>query len=140
MMPTTVRWNHVQSIYLLAIMFVLQACAASNPIAKAETIEQRAFATYGTFVIFEEQAAKLVSSGELSNSTVRAIGRADSLAKPVADSLLEATLEFTEIKEEYEASGVGEARFVASMNSLNDWVERLLPLVNNLVSAVKGAQ
>ena len=102
--------QRVQALFLLAIMFVLQACAASNPIAKAETVEQRAFATYGTFVIFEEQAAKLVSSGQLSDSTVRAIGRADARAKPVADSLLEATLEFSAIKTEFDSGGTGEAK------------------------------
>lgn len=131
---------HYQAIYMLAIMLVLQACAASNPLAKAETLEQKAFASYGTFVIFEEQAAKLIASGELSNSTVRAIGRADAAAKPVADSLIEATLEFAAIREEFEAGGVGEDKFIAAMNNLNSWVDRSLPLINNLVSAVKGAQ
>lgn len=132
--------KRVQSIYLFAIMLVLQACTASSPIAKADTTEQRAFATYGTFVIFEEQAAKLVSSGELSNSAVRAIGRADARAKPVADSLLAAVLEFVEIREEYEAGGTGEAKFIAAMNELNAWITRAKPLVNNLVSAVEGAK
>lgn len=129
-----------QALYMLVIMLVLQACAASNPMAKAETVEQRAFAAYGTFVIFEEQAAKLISSGELSNSVVRAIGRADARAKPVADSLLDATLEFAQIRAEFEAGGTGEARFVSAMNELNGWVERALPLINNLVSAVQGAE
>ena len=96
-----------QAVYLLVIMIGLQACAASNPISKAETTEQRAFATYGTFVIIEEQAAKLVSSGELTRSAVIAIGRADERAKPVADTLLDATLEFTVMRIEYESSGTG---------------------------------
>jgi len=128
------------NIYLLAIVLALQACAVTDPIAKAETLEQRAFATYGTFVIFEEQAAKLVSSGELSNSVVRAIGRADERAKPVVDSLIAATVEFSAIKAEYEASGEGEERFIAAMNELNVWVSRAAPLVNNLISAIEGAE
>lgn len=129
-----------QSVYLLAIVLVLQACAGSNPLAQAETVEQKAYAVYGTFVIFEEQAAKLVSSGQLPRSVVIAIGRADARAKPVADSLITATLEFEAIKSEYEASGTGEARYIAAMNSLSDWTTRLLPLVNNLISTIKGAQ
>jgi hypothetical protein len=134
-----VRWNHVQTFYLFVVMLALQACAASNPIAKAETTEQRAFATYGTFVIIEEQAAKLVSSGTIPDSAIRAIGRADAQAKPVADSLLDATLEFTVIKAEYEAGGTGEEKFVRAMNELNAWVERARPLIANLISAVRGA-
>jgi hypothetical protein len=129
-----------QTLYLVVIAVALQACAASNPIAKAETTEQRAFATYGTFVIIEEQAAKLVSSGEIPRSAVIAIGKADERAKPVADSLLDATLEFTVIRAEFEANGEGQEQFVESMNDLNSWVERAKPLIANLISAVKGAE
>jgi len=129
-----------QAFYMLMIMLVLQACAASNPLAQAETVEQKAFAAYGTFVIFEEQAAKLIASGELTNSQIRAIGRADARAKPVADSLLEATLAFAEIRAEFEAGGTGEALFISAANELNGWVERALPLINNLVSSVQGAE
>jgi hypothetical protein len=128
------------NIYLLAIVLALQACAITDPIAKADTLEQKAFATYGTFVIFEEQAAKLVSSGELSDSAVRAIGRADERAKPVVDSLIAAAVEFAAIKAEYEASGEGEERFIAAMNELNVWVSRAAPLVDNLIAAIEGAE
>ncbi len=136
----TRRGRQIQTFYLLAIVFALQACAGSNPIAKAETTEQRAFATYGTFVIIEEQAAKLVSSGQLSDSAVRAIARADAQVKSVADSLLNATLEFTVIRAEFEAGETGEERFVRAMNELNSWVERARPLIANLITAVRGAE
>jgi len=136
----TVGVRQFQTFYLLAIMLLLQACAGANPIAKAETTEQRAFATYGTFVIIEEQAAKLVSSGQISDSAVRAIARADSQVKSVADSLLDATLEFTVIRAEFEAGGTGEEQFVRAMNELNSWVERARPLIANLISAVQGAE
>lgn len=139
MIQVIVRMRQVQAFYLLVILFALQACAGANPISKAETTEQRAFATYGTFVIIEEQAAKLVSSGSIPNSAVRAIGRADAQAKPVADSLLDATLEFTVIRVEFEAGGSGEEKFVRAMNELNGWVERARPLIANLISAVQGA-
>ena len=129
------------SIYLLAIMVVLGACAQSNPLARAETIEQKAFATYGTFVIFEEQAAKLVTSGVLPRSAIVRIGDADARAKDIADDLLAATLEFAEIRAEYLAGGgTGEERYISAMNNLNNWTERALPLINNLVSAVQGAK
>ena len=136
----TRRGRQIQTFYLLAIVFALQACAGSNPIAKAETTEQRAFATYGTFVIIEEQAAKLVSSGQLSDSAVRAIARADAQVKSVAASLLNATLEFTVIRAEFEAGETGEERFVRAMNELNSWVERARPLIANLITAVRGAE
>ena len=136
----TVGVRQFQTFYLLAIMLLLQACAGASPIAKAETTEQRAFATYGTFVIIEEQAAKLVSSGQIPDSAVRAIARADAQVKSVADSLLDATLEFAVIRAEFEAGGTGEEQFVRAMNELNGWVERARPLIANLISAVRGAE
>ena len=128
-----------QAIYLIVIMVGLSACGSANPLAKADTAEQKAYATYGTFVIIEEQAAELVSSGELPRSAVIAIGKADERAKPVADSLLDATLEFTVIKAEFESNGEGQDKFVNSMNDLNSWIERAKPLIANLIAAVKGA-
>lgn len=127
-----------QALLLVAVMLALQACGAANPLARAETVEQKAYAAYGTFVIVEEQAAKAVSSGELPRSAVVRIGEADARAKPVADSLLEATLEYELIRAEYESGGTGEMRLIAAINNLNSWVERLAPLVTNLSAAVKG--
>jgi hypothetical protein len=130
-----------QTFFLLAIMLLLlQACAAANPVSKAETIEQRAFATYGTFVIIEEQAAKLVSSGQISDSAVRAIARADSQVKSVADALLDTTLEFVVIRVEFEAGVTSEEKFVRTMNELNAWIERTRPLIATLITVVNNAK
>ena len=130
--------QQAQYLLLLVAMLALQACGTANPIARAETVEQKAYAAYGTFVIIEEQAAKAVSSGELPRSAVVRIADADKRAKPVADSLLDATLEYEQIRAEYEAGGVGEERLVSAINNLNGWVERLAPLIRNLSAAVKG--
>lgn len=136
----TVGVRQYQTFFLLAIMLLLQACAASNPVAKAETIEQRAFATYGTFVIIEEQAAKLVSSGQISDSAVRAIARADAQVKSVADALLDIALEFVVIRAQYEAGATTEEKFVRTMNELNEWIERTRPLTATLIIAVNEAK
>lgn len=136
----TVGVRQYQTFFLLAIMLLLQACAASNPVAKAETIEQRAFATYGTFVIIEEQAAKLVSSGQIPDSAVRAIARADSQIKSVADALLDTALEFVVIRAQYEAGATTEEKFVRAMNELNGWIERARPLIATLIAAVNEAK
>ena len=128
------------AFYCLLLLIGLQGCASSNPLAQAETVEQKAYAAYGSFVIAEEQAAKLVSSGQLNNRQTIAIGRADERAKAVVDDLLVAVLEFEDIKAEFEAFGTGEQRYVNAMNSLNNWTERLVPLISNLLASVRGAQ
>ena len=128
------------TFYCLLLLIGLQGCVASNPLAQAETVEQKAYAAYGTFVIAEEQAAKLVSSGQLNNSQIIAIGKADERAKAVVDDLIAAVLEFEEIQEEFKRFGTGEQRYINAMNSLNNWTARLVPLINNLLAAIQGAE
>lgn len=135
-----VQTRQLFAFYCLLLLIGLQGCASSNPLAQAETVEQKAYAAYGSFVIAEEQAAKLISSGQLNNRQTIAIGRADERAKAVVDDLLVAVLEFEDIKAEFEAFGTGEQRYVNAMNSLNNWTERLVPLISNLLASVRGAQ
>lgn len=135
------KWNFLRLQFLLIFVLALQACGAANAIKKAETAEQRAYAAYGEFTIVEEQAAKLVSSGQLDNRSIAAIGRADEAAKQVADPMIELTLEVTAIRREYEeGGGTGQERFISATNNLNGWVERLIPLIANLQSAKEGAE
>jgi hypothetical protein len=140
MNSVVVQTRQLFAFYCLLLLIGLQGCASSNPLAQAETVEQKAYAAYGSFVIAEEQAAKLVSSGQLTNNQIIAIGRADERAKAVVDDLIAAVLEFEEIQEEFRRFGTGEQRYINAMNSLNNWTERLVPLINNLLSAVQGAE
>ena len=139
-MKYLVQTRQLFAFYCLLLLIGLEGCAASNPLAQAETVEQKAYAAYGSFVIAEEQAAKLVSSGQLTNSQTIAIGVADERAKAVVDDLIAAVLEFEEIQAEFRRFGTGEQRYINAMNSLNNWTERLVPLINNLLSAVRGAE
>lgn len=135
------NWNFLRLTILLMLAFTLQACGAANAIKKAETTEQRAYAAYGEFTIVEEQAAKLVSSGQLDNRSIAAIGRADEAAKNVADPMIELTLEVTAIRREFEeGGGTGQERYISAANNLNGWVTRLIPLIANLQSAKEGAE
>ena len=117
----------------------IYACTTINPISKAETIEQKAYATYGTFVIFEEQAAKLVSSGTLPDNVSLAIIEADERAKGVADSLLDATMEFIKIKSQLAAGETTQEQLDIAVANLDSWINRAVPLINSLGTAVEGA-
>jgi hypothetical protein len=132
------KWNFLRLQFLVLVALALQACGTANAIKQAETVEQKAYAAYGTFVIAQEQAAKAVSSGDLPNNVVIAIGRAEERAKPVADATVDATLEVESIRAEVEASGEGETRLISAINNLNAYVSRLLPLIANLKSAAGG--
>lgn len=135
------RKLNYQTAWLLLILnaLFLSACQSANPIAAAETDEQRAYAAYGTFVIFQEKAADLAEDANIPRGARLRIISAEERARPVAESLLEAYVEFITIRAEFDAGETTEARLVTAANSLNNWVTRLAPLVNELVRNIKGA-
>ena len=126
---------------LLMLVVALAGCKAANPIAAAETPEQRAYAAYGTFVIFQEKAADIVEDQTLSRNIRLSVAQAEQRARPVAESLIATYVEFIEVKAEFDAGDpTAEARLVQVSTSLNDWVNRLAPLINELVRNVRGAE
>lgn len=127
-------------IQFTLISLVLQACASINPISQAETVEQRAYAVYGTYVIMQESAAVLVSGGNLPNSAVLAIADADERAQPVLDSLLLTFREYLVVKAEFDAGRAEQGTLLTILENVNSWIERAVPMVNNLTAAVEGAQ
>ena len=135
-------YNRYFAFLALLLLVGLQGCAGTNPIAVAETPEQRAFAMYGTFVIFSEKAADLAEQTSLPRSVRLGLVNAEERAKPVADSLLDAYTEFLVIKAEFDAGDSGDAgaRLLRASQSLNDAITRLAPLLNELVRSIKGAE
>ena len=126
------------ALLILATAFTLEGCSTvAGPVRAAETTEQKAFAMYGTFVVFEEQGAKIVADSRIDVNARRAIQRADLAAKPVADDLLAAALELQEIREEF---GASESRLESAARNVESWILRMEPLLAALVSSVKGAR
>lgn len=133
-------YNRYLSFYVLLLLIGLQGCASVNPIAAAETSEQRAYAAYGTFVIFQEKAVDLVGEESISSDVRLRIIAAEERAKPVADSLLDAYVEFIAVKAEFNAGDTSQERLIAAATSLDDWVTRLAPMVNELIRTLQGAE
>ena len=126
--------------WLILCLTALTACQSANPIRAAETSEQRAYAAYGTFVIFQEMAADLVEQPSIPRNAKLAIVKAEERAKPVADSLLEAYVEFISVKAEFQAGNTSQDKLITASTRLDDWVTRLAPLVNELLRTIKGAE
>lgn len=132
--------NRYVAFYVMLLLVGLQGCAGTNPIAAAETNEQRAYAAYGTFVIMQEKAADIVEGTDIPRGAkLRVIG-AEERAKPIADSLLDAYTEYLVIRAEYEAGQTSEERFITAANSLDNWVTQLVPLLNELIRNIKGVE
>ena len=124
---------------VLTVLATLGACASLNPVSKADTAEQKAYALYGTFVVFEEQAAKLVSSSEVPENVKQALRDADKAAKPAADSLLDGVQQVLTVKRELAAGTTTNEKLSIAVANLAGWYASAKPKVESLVSAVKGA-
>lgn len=126
--------------WLLLCTYALAGCQGANPIRAAETPEQRAYAAYGTFVIFQERAAIIAEQENIPRDIRLRIIAAEERAKPTADSLMLTLLEFIRVKAEFDtAVDEGDPRLVALTGNLNDWINQLLPLVNELIRNVSEA-
>ena len=128
--------HQTKYLTLLTCVALLSACATiKGPTEAAESAEQRAFALYGTVVVFEEQGAALINDSRVDLSVRRAIQQADRVAKPIADSTLEVALELKQVREE-----LGDENRLASLTAnLESWIARLEPAVASLVSAIRSA-
>ncbi len=126
--------------WLMLWLFALAGCQSANPIAAAETPEQRAYAAYGTFVIAQETAADLVEQDTIPRGVRLRIIQAEERAKPVAESLLDAYIDFLIVKAEFNAGTTSEQRLAIAAESLDDWVTQLAPLINELLRNLRGAR
>ena len=129
----------LKTIVITLLLVFVTACSAINPVGKADTVEQKAYAAYGTYVIFAEKAADLVERPDLSTSVKLKLIEAEERASPIVKQLLGTTQEYAAIQAEVAAGTTSEERLLIVSGQLNNWVNRLLPLIDNLIRTVKGA-
>ena len=136
---------------LACVLTLLALCGcASNPFKAAQNLDQRAFAGYGTFVVFEEQAAAVVQDPSIPANVKQALKAADARAKPAADALLASVKEYESISAALAACPKTDdpatcktttaQKLVIATADLNKWVADSTVQINALVSAVKGAK
>jgi len=125
-------------VFALSVL-VLQACSILDPMRAAETTEQRAFAAYGTYVIFVERAAELMDSPALSDDNKLRIIAAVETSTTVTGELFNAMSEYEAAKALLDQGQTTEERVLIASQNLNSWVEKAMPLIQNLISAIQGA-
>lgn len=124
-------------IALAAIALSAVGCASINPVASAKTLEQKVYATYGSFVVFEVQAAEVIKSPDVPPEVKALIRQADAAAKPAADAMFDAAVELIKIKSDLEAGQSTEERVLIATQNLNKWYLEAEPRITALVTAVK---
>lgn len=124
-------WLGLITVY--AILTGLLPGCANNPVAAAQDVEQRAYAVYGSFVIVEEQAAKIVSDPNVPAAVKQALRGADARAKPSADALLGSLQAFQTTAAQLKGSGGS-----PDATRLQNAIDAAAGDVAILISAVKG--
>lgn len=113
--------------------------AAHNPVAAAETPEQVAFATYGTFAATQELALEVVRDEGVPKEIRRGVQRAEGLAKPAADALLVGAQAVLRARAAFDA-GAGPAEHVSTaLAELERLTREAQGPVAQLVAAVQAA-
>lgn len=142
----------VRRLMVIAAAAAFAACT-SNPVKQAETFEQKAFALYGTYVIFQGKAAELVQDPASPDRVKQSLRDADKVAYPVAESLVEAAVAASDIRDtidtcktskEPEANPAcapdNEQRLTNAITNLSTIYFRAQPVILNLVATVKGTK
>lgn len=126
----------IASLALVACL-LMEGCPA-NPVKEAVSVEQKSYAVYGTFVIFEEIGAKVATGASTPQKVKVAIADADGRAKPVMDALLAGVKEVEVARAQLKAGTTTQEKVDIAIANLSTWLLQGEPLVNNLVAAVKG--
>jgi hypothetical protein len=126
-------------VVLYAAAFVLTACVGS-PLRVAQTTEQKAYALYGTFVIAEEQAAKLTApTSTLAPAAKAAIIAASQRAAPAMDVVISGIGQYEAARADFEAAKIDKPAFQVVVDKLGGWVAQAQALVAGLLVSLKGA-
>jgi hypothetical protein len=121
----------VKTLSKVAIVFtalLVGACAS---------LERKSYALYGSFVIFEEQGAKLIQSPEVPNSVKLKIQEADKVAKPAADGLKSAADSVITAKRQLAAGTTDKEKVRIAVANLSSWYYDVKPKIECLIRAVE---
>jgi hypothetical protein len=129
----------IAGIGVMSVVLMASGCASLNPVRAAQSSEQKAYALYGEFVVFEEQAAVLYQSSTASAKVKTALRAADAVAKPLADKLLDAAQSVLAIKLELDAGTTTKDKLLIALQNLDRYITEAGPKIKALGSAFKEA-
>jgi hypothetical protein len=131
-------WGLALPIILIVLaLYQLTGCQ-SNPLTVAQDPLQKAYALYGEFVIVEEQAAALRANGTLAGTSLATVQRLDAKAKPSADALLKAVLDYESIAAQVKTGTSSADKLNLAKANVQSWVNTATNDITALVNAVKG--
>lgn len=131
--------RHLYALLLILPLAACQSLGIANPVGTAQTVEQKAFALYGTYVIAEEEAADIVELAETPDVVKSVIRQTVVIAHPLAGSLRAAAESYGDVKDDLDAlpndAGLI-AKATAALGNLEVIWQRAGPPMQALIGAV----
>lgn len=124
-------------VFILGFASLLYACA-NSPVSKAETFEQKAYALYGTYVIYQGRAAQLHQDSAVPQGAKAALSRADAIAYPVSITLIDAAMVVSDTRELLETCQTPTPEITEKCKNTSD--QQLAIAITNLSSIYLNAK
>lgn len=128
------------AIFLLNALAVLTVGCANNPIATAQTLEQKGDAVYGTYSATAKQANELMADPAVSDEVKRRVATAVVAAKEPSDQLYNALVVYRQVAGDLAGGASSTEKLGIAAADLQKWLNTAQPLVNALVKAVGGTK
>ena len=129
---------------LVPVLLFFTACTTTpaDLFRTAQTPAQHAYALYGTFVVAEEAALKIVRNPVTPEAVVRVIQKADAIAKPAADVMLVAARTYVTLDAKFAAGdpGIQMSEVRATFTELQHALVIAGPAIDALVAAVQNVR
>lgn len=127
--------------FMVSLTVSISGCTAYNstlPFSVAETVEQRAFAAYGTFVITEERAVAIVRNPKIPKYIRKRIQTADRIAKPLADKLRQSAVFLVKLRQDFKSGKVKEIVLTETTAQVSEDLAKFEPVMTNLTKSLEG--
>ena len=129
---------------LVPVLLFFTACTTTpaDLFRTAQTPAQHAYALYGTFVVAEEAALKIVQQTATPAVVIRVIQKADAIAKPAADIMLLSARTYVTLDAKFSAGdpGIQLSEVRATFSELQRAIVIAGPAIDALVAAVQNVR
>lgn len=127
------------AISVMMFALPLLGGCASLGLAKDQTVEQGGAALLGDFTLYQKASLEVGNDVRVVPEVRKAVLDAAIAAKPGADSLDSALMQYRAVKRELDAGTTTNDKLQIAAANLSSWIQKVTPLVTQLRTLVEGA-
>lgn len=125
--------NFTQALLLI----ILVGCANSNPIERAQTIEQKAYAVYGTYIILLEQVADFAENENIPIDLRLKVIDAQQLTNFPVENFLELLMMYSDL---IHSENVNPHELENMTLNIEEGITDITPMLTSLATLLRSNQ